>query len=398
MTKRTVQNAAQMKFMNRLRILRLIRSGPVARSELAVKTGLTRAAISLIVADLLDEGAIVETGIRSSATGRKPILLELRPGYAYSVGLSISRAEAEVGVVDFSGHLVRRSPLSLRNSSRAQALRQIGQAVMRMIASGSPGQLLGLGISMPGPVDVMTGTVLNPPNFTFWHGARMRDGLRDIAAGRVFLENNAQALTMAEKAYGKGREFNSFLLLVVESGIGAGIYRGEERHTGWRGFGNEVGHTSINFEGPLCGCGLKGCVEVYASVPAVLGKARIRHTKLQHWSELIDLAHRGDTVCCRLIEEQARALSTAVVNVLNVFELDAVVLTGDILYRGEMLRSKIEQHVGETAINRGLRHIPVHLSTLGAHSALAAAAGIATERFFQGELEPDTRSTLRRAG
>jgi predicted NBD/HSP70 family sugar kinase len=394
MAKRAAQNALQMKLMNRLRVLRLIRRGTASRSELATETGLTRAAMSLIVADLVREGLLIETGLRRSMAGRKPVLLELRPGYAYSMGLTISRSGAEAGLLDLSGRLLYRAPIELSASSQSDAVHQIRQALRSLRSAGRtpPGRLLGLGISTPGPVDAPAGIILNPPNFDLWHDVRLCDKLKGLAEGRAFLENNSQALTMAEKAYGKGRECNSFVLLVVESGIGAGIMRGEERHSGWRGFGNEVGHTSINHEGPRCGCGLHGCVEVYASVPAVLARARKHHPRLQSWPEFVDLAHTGDAACRGLVNDQARALSTALVNVLNIFELEAVILTGDILYRGEMLRASVEREINQTAINRRLHHIPVHLSTLGEHSALRAAAGIATEKFFQGELEPDGTS------
>ncbi len=225
---------------------------------------------------------------------------------------------------------------------------------------------------------------------------KLCEKLVDTVGAPVFLENNSQALTMAENAYGTGRQFGSFVLLVVESGIGAGIIRGEERHVGWRGFGNEVGHTSINYNGSRCSCGLRGCLEVYASEHAVLSQARKANPKISSWEDLVDLTYAGDAVCRRLIDDQARALATGLVNVLNVFELDAVILTGTILYRGEMLRAAIEMYINQTAINRHLRHIPVRLSTLGDHAELRAAAGIVIEKLVAGELDPDGNNVLPR--
>jgi N-acetylglucosamine repressor len=378
-----------MRLLNRLRILRLVRRGPVARSELAVRTGLTRAGISIIVADLIKEGLLVEAGRRGSAGGRKPVLLEPRPDYAFALGLTISRAGAEVGVVNFRGELLWQTPLGALPSSRTAALLEIKQVLRRTLASRRlrNRKFLGLGISTPGPVDVMTGTILNPPNFELWQGVRICDELRSVAGQRVFLANNSQALTMAEKAYGRGRDCASFVLLVVENGIGAGIVRGEEVFAGWRGFGSEVGHTSIDCDGPECECGLRGCVELYASVPNVLRKLHKRRPRVASWNDFIDRVHTGDAVCRRLLEEQARALAVALVNVMNTLELEAIVLTGDILYRGEMLRKAIERQVNLTAMNRRLRHIPVYLSALDNHSAVMAAAGIAVEEFFEGDTE-----------
>src|ERR1035437_10276368 len=108
MAQNTALNAVQMKSLNRLSVLRLIRRGAVARSELARETGLTRASISLIVTDLVNEGVLIETGLRRSAAGRKPVLLELRPEFACALGLTISRVGAEAGLIDLGGRLLFR--------------------------------------------------------------------------------------------------------------------------------------------------------------------------------------------------------------------------------------------------------------------------------------------------
>jgi predicted NBD/HSP70 family sugar kinase len=388
MAKTATLNAVQMKLMNRFRVLRLIRRGAVARSELARETGLTRASISLIVTDLVDEGVLIETGLRRSATGRKPVLLELNPDFACALGLSLTRGGAEAGLIDVTGRLLFRVPVTLNKTSRSRAILEIKQALRTVLGSRAlSGKLLGLGISTPGPIDALTGTILNPPNFNLWHNVNLCEELADTVDCPIFLENNSQALTMAEKAYGTGREFESFVLLVVDSGIGAGIIRGDERYVGWRGFGNEVGHTSINYNGPRCSCGLPGCVEVYASDLAILSRAKKFHPALTNWQEFADLAQAGDGPCRRLVDDQARALATVLVNVLNIFELEAVILTGTVLYHGETLRATIERLVNQTAINRHLHHIPVRLSTLGEHAGLRAAAGIAIERFVQGDLD-----------
>ena len=194
---------------------------------------------------------------------------------------------------------------------------------------------------------------------------------------------------MAERAYGVGRGTRSFVLLVIEDGIGGGIVLQDELYTGWHGFGHEVGHTSIDFNGKLCECGLRGCVELFSSVPIILAAAQRKDPKVRTWKAFIDKAAARDSFCERLLAEQARALAVAAVNVINILELDGIVLTGDALYRGELLRAKIERFIAEHTINRGLRHVPVYLSTLGERPELMAAAGIATEKFFQGITTPE---------
>lgn len=385
MTKKTGQNAAQMKVMNRLRLLRLVRRAPMARAELAREMGLTSAAVSLMVGEMLREGILVETGLRESSGGRKAVLLDLRPEYACALALSLTRSEIEIGLVDLRGRLLRQSVIeSGRPASRPAVLEAIRRGLQRALRAPEVRQsrYFGLGVSAPGPVDAESGMILNPPNFALWHNVRIGEELRATAGPNIFLINDAQGMAIAEKNYGYGRHYSSFILLVIDVGIGAGIVRGDELFTGWHGLGSEIGHTSINYNGPLCGCGLRGCVELYASTPAVLRRAQEKHPRVDGWKALVDMASEGDAYCRRLIDEQARTIATALVNSLNILEPDAVVLSGDVLYRGEMLRAAIQKYIGLTAINRGFHRVAVHISEIREHYKLMGAAGLVTERFF----------------
>lgn len=385
-----MKNAREMKEANRLSVLRLLRRESLSRSELAGRTGLTRAAMSLIIGELLEEGMVLEVGRRKGAAGRSPVPVQLHSGYAYSLGLAISRTAAEAGVADLCGRLLCRMAIDIDRCTCPDALNRIKSSLRDLMRKYAPptGRWLGLGISTPGPVDTATGTILNPPNFDIWHDICINHEMKDLGLGNVFLENNAQALTMAEKTFGAGRLSRSFVLLEVEAGIGGGIVYRDEIYSGWRGFGSEIGHMSIDLNGPRCRCGLRGCVELLASVPNVLAEAQKKDLRINTWRAFMDLAAAGEPFYQQLLREQARALGTTVVNIVNVLELDAVVLTGDILYRGEMLRAEIERLLNNTAINRSLRHVPVLLSSLGERPELMAAAGIPAEKFFLGLVEP----------
>lgn len=360
----------------------------MARSEMAAETNLTRAAMSLIFNDLVNDKIVVERGKRRRAAGRKPVLLQLRPEYGHSIGLYLSRTQTSIAVVDLLGNTINKSPIDISGLPRTLAISLIGKAVARALKIGhGHGRFLGLGISTPGPVDYATGTILNPINFDQWHGVRFATEFQSLCGERIFVDNTATALTLAEKAYGAGREFDSFLLLSIRSGVGAGIVQHNELFRGWHGFGSEVGHTSVDFNGPRCGCGLNGCLEVYASIPAVLENVRKLGGNVSSWADFVDRLASGDPICKQAAERQASVVGTAVVSILNVMELDAVVMTGEILRGGEMLRASVEKFVNTTAINRRLRHIPVRLSRFDDDAGCRAAAAIVSEKFFQGELK-----------
>ena len=141
---------------------------------------------------------------------------------------------------------------------------------------------MGLGITAPGPLDSGKGTILNPPNFKKWKNTAIVSELKKTFDFDIMLENNASALAVAEKNYGAARGFSDFILLVVDTGVGAGIITDGSLYKGSNSLGAELGHTSIIYNGKKCDCGNNGCLEVYASVPAILEEAQKIDPKYKH--------------------------------------------------------------------------------------------------------------------
>lgn len=388
--KNKARNSAYMKFANRQLILNIIRKNPISRAELARRTGLTRAAISLIADELIGEGIVMETGTGEAEYGRKPVLLDINADCCYAIGLNISRGGCSAGLVNMKGVLVSRIEIDLDKITDAgKALKIIVGDIDRLVRDSkiASEKLIGMGISMPGPLDVFSGTVLNPPNFSMWHGVNIVQQLRKQFNFDVFLENNSTALALAEKNYGKGSEFDNFMLMVVDTGIGSGIIIDNKLYRGTGGFGGEVGHTSIDINGRKCSCGNAGCLELYASIPAVLKDARLHDAGISAWNEIVDRAEAGDDFCIKVVEKEARYLSGGVVNAMNILELEAVVLTGIINYKPGMLLDRIREIVGSTVITRDIHKIQICNSDLTDNAEIISAAAIAIEKYFNREME-----------
>ena len=387
--KSSATNSTQMKLSNKWLILNIIRKKPVSRAEIARRTSLTRAAVTIITDDLIKDGVVIETGAAESEIGRKPILLDLNPECHYFIGVSIARNHYHVGITDIKGMLVMKREVVIDSSLDASAcIKKIGEAVSKIIeASGLPHEkFLGIGICSPGPVDINTGTILNPPNFDKWHKFSIVEELKKISKFNVFLENNSTSLTLMEKNYGSGGDFCSFMLIVVDTGIGAGMIINNSLYRGSGGFGCEVGHASIDINGIQCSCGNKGCLEVYASIPAVLRDMK-RHGQNRHsWNEVVDGALNGDMICKAAVEKEVWYLSAGIVNILNILDLEAVILTGDINYKPEMLISGIRDNIEKAVITRHIRKCQIINSTIVKNSEVISAAAIVIEKYFKGEI------------
>ena len=351
----SAQNSADMKFQNRKLILNLIRKEPISRAELARRTGLTRAAVSIIVDELIAMELVFEIGTAKSDFGRKPVLLDINPNSYYILGFDISRSHYTISIVNMKGVVIKKRKIELSEYlTVTAAIKKIVQEIRNMVDNKNLpfDKILGLGVSAPGPLDVYKGIILNPPNFDLWKEVNIVDILKEEFSFEIYLENNSVALALAEKIFGVGKMFRSSILLVVDTGVGAGIIINDELYRGVGGFGSEVGHTSINIDGKVCSCGNRGCLEVYASIPAILTEARKIDRNITSWNHIVDRALNGDKLAKELIDKEARYLSAGIVNSMNILELEAVVLTGYVLYKPELLLERIRYYVHRTSITR----------------------------------------------
>lgn len=383
--KSNVKNSFYMKFANRQQILNIIRKGPTYRAELSRQTGLTRAAVSLIVDELVKDGIVFETGIGISDYGRKPVLLDINPSCHYAIGLNISRNGCSAGIINIKGKLISKTEICITGiSSAPKALRIIKKSIGKLVDSSEIQieKFLGIGISCPGPLDVHSGRILNPPNFTMWHNVNIVDELKNCFPFNVYLENNSTALTLAEKNYGKGTQYNNFILLVVDTGVGAGIVINDKLYRGFKGFGSEIGHTTIDINGEPCDCGNTGCLEVYASIPSILKRFHLNDLGISSWKDVVNRAKEHDKTCIDVIDREAKYLAAGIINIVNVLEPDAVILTGYINYEPRILLNKLSDIVNGAMITRDIHKLTISGSSIIEDADIVSAAAIAVNRFF----------------
>ncbi len=382
---KAAKDRGYIKTFNRCLILKCILRESMSRSELSLKTGLTRAAVSFIAGNMIEEGIIVETGKTDTAIGRKPIMLDINPDGGYVFGIDINRKGCYIGLVDFKGNLRDKDEFLLdRVGSTEEALKRIAGSIERMIPANKieKCKVKGIGISAPGPLDVYGGIILNPPNFDLWHGVKIYDFFKERFPYSVCLENNANAYALYEKNYGNAVNFGNFVLIAVTTGVGAGIVINQKLYRGADGFGSEIGHMSIDYKGPLCSCGNKGCLELFTSVPAILEYAASKGTEVSSWEEIADRAAAGDAKCLALVRREARFLAIGIVNFINLMETEAVVLSGDISYRPRQITDMIKEDIAAFSITRRLHSVSVIGANVIKDLNIVAAASIIFDRYF----------------
>ena len=371
-------NSPLMKLNNRRLVLNLIRRQPISRAEVAKITGLTRASVTIIADELIGQGLIRETHPVASGVGRRPVLMEIVPDGRCIAGVNVKRGEADVGLVTLGGETLSEEVLFYDGADAEQMIARIVRSLNRQLdhAPDLREKMLGIGVCSPGPLDAAQGVILNPPNCRRWHNTPVVQLLEAVCGYPVALENVSNALALEEQYFGLGRNCENFIAVQINEGVGAGIVIRDKLYRGAGGLGSELGHISIEMDGRPCDCGNRGCLERYASIPALLEGSPYRS-----WTELIGRLD-ADGEAARLVDLEARYLACALVSAVNLFDVEKVILLGDVSERPEPLISRLNEVVGRRVIMRSSGSRTVEASQTKSFVRTGAIACL--HRFYQG--------------
>ncbi|MFF8555705.1 ROK family protein [Streptomyces sp. NPDC015501] len=328
-------NLPALRHHNATLVLDLLRAAGaegISRLELAEGTGLTPQAVSKITARLREGGLAVGAGRRPSTGGKPRTVLRLVPDARFAVGLHLDRDGLTAVLADLAGRpvAVTRAPLDL-GAPADRVLADAAEAVRDLCAAEPHRPVLGLGVAAPGPLDHRGGVLRRVTGFPQWDGYPLRAALAERTGLPVALDKDtnaaALALALAPESAGGG----DFAYLHLGTGLGAGLVLGGRVHRGARTGAGEFGHQTLQLDGPLCGCGGRGCVEALCLAAEA----------------------RGDRA------EAARILGAGAANLVGLLDIDRVVLGGrtvaadeDAYVRG--VRAVIEERAARGGAGAGV--------------------------------------------
>lgn len=380
---------------SRTMILDIIRaSRTISRVELAAATGLTQATVSNVVRRLLEDGFVVEVG-RGASTGGKPrTLLRIEPTARYALGVQLGADATTFVLADLSGATVSRWRRPALVEPQA-AVDVIGAEVEASVdrAGVDRDRLIGLGVVAPGPLLAAASIALAPPAMTAWVDFPLRARLEDRTGLPALLDNDATA-TAVGLYWADGITASTTLAaLFMGQGIGAGLLSGGQVYRGATSNGGEIGHVTVDVDGPACWCGNRGCVEVLGGTAVTVERARQAgidlgpgdRPTLAAFGALARRALAGEPAALDVVERSARYVAVAAHTLVNVVDPDLLVLTGPAFaVAGPLYLPVVADVVGRTRFARGTGDLEVRLSTHGPESAALGAAALV----LQAELAP----------
>jgi glucokinase len=263
-------------------------------------------------------------------------------------------------------------------------------AAIEQVIAGTSG-IAGIGICSPGPLDPKTGVILNPPNLPCWRNFPLAESVQKVYPVRVKVENDANAAALAETRWGAASDYKNVFYATIGTGIGTGIVVDEEVFHGRTGSAGEGGHTSIDYRGPICGCGKPGCIEVLASGNAIARRARERISAGVS-SSMVSIAGgnveaiRGETVgraflagdplAKELLKETIEMLAVWLANMIDLLDPDVIVIGGGAASLYRPFFDDLHERITQLTVNPRSDEVPVLAARYGADSGIAGGAAL----------------------
>lgn len=394
-----MEQPASIKEINQLRILNLLRLQPgISRAEIVNQTGLSKATVSTIVADLINDELVYEDGfgVQMASAGRRPVKLKLNGQIRLAIGIELTGSECVAALTDLYSDPLRVARYPMAESSVDTSINFIVQAVTELLEGYDPSRLLGVEVGVPGPVDDIRQRVVQAENIG-WFDVPLGPLLTERLGKPVTVVKRQNAGAVGEYWHGIGKGRANLLYISVSVGIGCGIIVGGELYEGTNGSAGEIGHITIVPDGHRCRCGNFGCLETLTSSSAIAVRAREKakehpESLLVEWSKgvlqsitsrtVIEAAGRGDPLAVEVIREAGNYLGIAIANVINLFNPSLVIIGGEMLELGDLFLDPVRESVQRRSFSIPLSAVEVVPSSLGHYAAAVGAAALVIDRFF----------------
>jgi predicted NBD/HSP70 family sugar kinase len=372
-------------------------------AELSLKIDKSLPLTTKMLNELIDDGYVVETGFAPSTGGRRPIMYSLKKDVLYVVCVAMDQFTTRIVIMDMLNNCVSKvEKVDLPLANNAKALSILTEKIRQVIHnSGIPKEkFAGIGIGMPGFVDVKKGT-----NYSFIEpkGKSITEHISEHIGLPVYIDNDSSLIALAELRFGVAKGKKNAMVLNIGWGIGLGLILNGEMFRGNNGFAGEFSHIPLFFNGKLCSCGKRGCLETESSMQVVIEKAinglsegrlsRIHDISLEQIEEaseaIISAAREGDQFAIELLSEAGYIIGRGVAILIHLLNPEVIILSGRGSSAGKIWQAPMQQAINEHCIPKLAAQTVIVLSSLGFDAELIGAAALVMENI---EKEPALKS------
>lgn len=387
---------------NELNILRFIKNeGPISRADLAKRYKISKAAVSEIIAHLLQQGYIREVGIGNSTSlgGRKPILLDFNPKAGYAIGIEIKRDHAHVALGDLNAMIYEKQLINYKSGS---PLKNLLGFIFKIIESFQDlpwvknAKPIGIGVAIPGLINYEVGKIQESDSLKSWQGYPIKKTFEDHFGIETIIENDVKAISLGECRFGNGKNVNNIVYLWIGDGIGAGIiingelYRGVSASAGEVGF-YELGCFIRNFDDfKLLYNGQKNFGEILSSKVLINGALYGLQNGYANMMDADDItldsilgqAEANNPLAVELLKEYGTLIGVICINLINTLNPELILIGGHSFTQNKLLLKFIKEKVRKDVLRTPSRAVHVKSAMLHEDAGILGAIGLILEDLF----------------
>ncbi|GII85013.1 sugar kinase [Sphaerisporangium siamense] len=358
-------------------VLRLIRDGEaVTRADIGRVTGLSRPAVALRVAELLDHGLVVEDTEGPSTGGRPPARLAFNASGGVILVASLGASRTQVALCDLAGAELARTDLEIDVERGPGVVLPLLLDIWADLLDERPGSAVrGAGLGVPATVEFAAGRTESARVMASWTGVAIPPLIAARYPVPVFVDNDVNVVAMGEYRAAYAREVADLLFVKVSTRIGAGVIAGGEILRGALGAAGEIGHIPVtDGGGVLCRCGNIDCVDSVASGTAILRDLRARGREVSSLDDVVTLVRAGDAETMTVVRRAGRMLGEVVASAVNILNPAVVVLGGDVAEKFQPLVSGVREAVHRRSTALSTRSLRIERSRLGPGAGITGCA------------------------
>ncbi len=301
---------------------------------------------------------------------------------SYSIGVDLGGTNLRVAAIDPNGKILRREGATVSfDGGPRQVVNRIAATIERTRENCAGHELCGVGIGVPGFIDMDAGLIVGSANLPGFQGFPVRDEIQQRLGTPIALENDANAAALGEMWMGAGRNVRDLILLTLGTGIGGGIVMNGKILHGAQGMAGEFGHMTVIPEGNPCGCGNRGCLEKHASASAIAAMASMMHFGHDVTAEQVyELAVQGNERAKMVFESMGRALGIAIANLIHIFNFPLYLISGGPLPAWDYFAPAMLAEVTSRSFVFSRTRTRIEKALLGSDAGLYGAAYLPFQR------------------
>ena len=390
----SISSLEDVKSTNRQAVLNKLRNNDLlSRTLLAEETGLSKATITRILSELLDEGMVEEVRTTEGSVGRPHVLLRLVTRTKCAVGVELTSSVARITLTDMNARPLKQRIVPIYDHAVEIILDSLSHEIVELCQDVPSEQMVGVGVAVPGIVNPSTGIV----NLDFpagWRDISLVSQLKERLGYPVVVANQVHAAAWGEKWYG-GSQINDLLYIRLGSKAEAGLILDGNLHFGKMFMAGAIGHMTIDPVGASCSCGNRGCLNTIVGAPAVLATARARlkdnsasmllgmvegNASFLTMEHLMRAVQAGDGLAMQIFHEVGQAVGVITAGLMNLLNFEKVIIGGQLSMAESALLTPLQEEVNQRALPSSLVLGRIEITRLGADAASIGAASLLLQK------------------